>query len=63
MAAVRVEDELAKAKVLAGRAVKVEGKKQRKIFLDAVRAKRSEIMKARMARKKMRVELGREVKA
>ena len=63
MAAVRVEDELAKAKVLVGRAVKAEGKKQRKIFLDAVMAKRSEIMIARMARKKMRVELGREVKA
>ena len=63
MAAVRVEDELAKAKVLVDRAVKAEGKKQRKIFLDAVMAKRSEIMIARMARKKMRVELGREVKA
>ena len=63
MAAVRVEDELAKAKVLVDRAVKAERKKQRKIFLDAVMAKRSEIMKARMARKKMRVELGRGVKA
>ena len=63
MAAVRVEDELAKAKALLDRAAKAEGKKQRKIFLNAVMAKRSEIMKARMAHKKMRVELGREVKA
>ena len=61
MAAVRVEDELAKAKALVDRAVKVEGKKY--VFLDAVMAKRSEIMKARTARKKLRVELGREVKA
>ena len=41
---------------------KAEAKKQ-KVLLDAVMAKRSEIMKARMARKKLRVGLGREVKA
>ena len=63
MAAVRVENELAKAKVLVDRAIKAEGKKQMKIFLDAVMAKRCEIMKARMARKEMMVELGRGVKA
>ena len=63
MAVVRVEDELAKAKALVDRAAKAEGKKQRKIFLDAVMVKRSEIMKARTARKKLRVELGKEVKA
>ena len=63
MAAVRVEDELAKAKALVDRAAKAEAKKQRKVFLDEVMAKRSEIMKARTARKKLRVELGREVKA
>ena len=43
MAAVRVEDELAKAKALVNRAAKAEGKKQRKIFLDAVMAKLSEV--------------------
>ena len=60
MAAFRVEDELAKAKALVDRAVKAEGKKQRKIFPDA---RRSEIMKARMAREKNEGELGKEVKA
>ena len=59
----RVEDELAKAKALVDRAAKAEAKKQRTVFLDAVMAKRSEIIKARTARKKLRVELGREVKA
>ena len=59
----RVEDGLAKAKALVDKAAKAEAKKQRKVFLDAVMAKRSEIMKARMAGKKLRVELGREVKA
>ena len=62
IAAVRVEDELAKAKALVEKAAKAEVKKQRKVFLDAVMAKRSEIMKARTARKKLRVELGKEVK-
>ena len=59
----RVEDELAKAKALVGKVAKAEVKKQRKVFLDAVMAKRSEIVKARTARKKLRVELGREVEA
>ena len=58
-----MEDELAKAKALAGKAAKAEVKKQRKVFLDAVMAKRSEIIKARMARKKLRVERGKEAKA
>ena len=63
IAAVRVEDELGKAKALVDRAVKTEAKKQRKAFLDVVMAKRSEIIEARRARKKLRVERGREVKA
>ena len=54
----RVGDELAKAKAPVDKAAKAEAKKQRKVFLDSVMAKRSEIMKARMARKKLRVELG-----
>ena len=58
-----VEGGLAKAKALVDKAAKAEAKKQRKVFLDAAMAKRSEIMKARMAGKKLRVELGREVKA
>ena len=63
IAAVRVEDELAKAKALVEKAAKAEVKKQRKVFLDAVMAKRSEIMKARTARKRLRVELGKESEA
>ena len=63
MAALRVVDELAKVKALVDRAAKAQVKKQRKVFLDEVMAKRSDIMKARTARKKLRVELGREVKA
>ena len=59
----RVENGLAKAKALVEKTAKAEAKKQRKIFLDAVMVKRSEIMKARTARKKLRVELGKEVKA
>ena len=58
-----MEDELAKAKALVEKAAKAEAKKQRKVFLDAVMAKQSEIIKARMARKKQRVERGKEVKA
>ena len=58
-----MEDELAKAKPLAGKAAKAEVKKERKVFLDAVTAKRSEIIKARIARKKLRVEWGKEAKA
>ena len=65
IAAVRVhaEDELAKAKALVEKAARAEAKKQREIFLDAVMARRSEIMKTRTAHKKLRVELGKEVKA
>ena len=58
IAAVRVEDELAKAKALVEKTAKAEAKKQREIFLDPVMVKRSEIMKVRTARKKLRVELG-----
>ena len=58
-----MEDEQAKAKALVGKLAKAEVKKQRKVFLDAVMARRSEIVKARTARKKLRVELGREVEA
>ena len=60
---VRVEDELVKAKALVDRAAKAEAKKERKGFLDSIMAKRSEMMKVRTARKKLRVELGKELKA
>ena len=63
IAAVRVEDELVKAKALVDKAAKAEAKKQRKVFLDAVMAKRSEIIKARTARKKLRVELCKDLRA
>ena len=63
IAAGRVEDELAKAKPLAGKVAKTKVKKQRKVFLDAVMAKRSEVIKACMPRKKLRVERGKEVNA
>ena len=59
----RVEDELVKAKALVDRAAKAEAKKERKGFLDSIMPKRSEMMKARTARKKLRVELGKELKA
>ena len=59
IAALRVEDELAKAKALVEKAGKAEAKKQRKVFLDAATAKRSEIIKVRMACKKLRVKLGK----
>ena len=59
----RVEDEQAKAKALVGKVAKAEVKKQRKVFLDAVMARQSGIVGARTARKKLRVELGREVEA
>ena len=59
----RMEDELAKAKALVEKAAKAEAKKQRKVFLDAVIAKRSEIIKACTARKRLRVELGKESEA
>ena len=59
----KVEDELAKAKALVDGVAKAEAKKQRKGFLDSVMAKRSEMMKARTAHRKLRVELGKELKA
>ena len=59
----RVEDELAKAKALVGGAVKAEAKKQRKGLLNSIMAKRREMMNVRTARKKLRVELGKELKA
>ena len=55
----RMEGELAKAKALLANA---EAKKQRRVFLDSIMAKRSEMMKARTAHKKLRVELGKELK-
>ena len=56
----RVGDELAKAKALVDKAAKAEVRKRGKVFLDSVMAKRSEIMKAHMACKKLRVDLGRD---
>ena len=52
-----------KAKALVDGAAKAEAKKQRKDLLNSIMAKRSEMMKLRTARKKLRVELGKELKA
>jgi hypothetical protein len=60
---VRIEDKLAKAKALVDGAAKAEAKKQRKGLLNSIMVKRSEMMKVRTARKKLRVELGKELKA
>ena len=58
----RAEDELAKAKALVDKLAKAEAKEQRKVFLGAVMAKRSEMVEAHMtACKKLRAELGRGV--
>ena len=59
----RVEDGFAKAKALVDGAAKAEAKKQRKGLLNLIMAKRSEMIKMRTARKKLRVELGKELKA
>lgn len=56
----RAEDELERAKGVADRAAKAE---ERKVFIDAIAAKRKVVLKERADRKKLRKELCKEVRA
>ena len=63
MATERAEGELERAKGIADRAAKAESKKERKVFIDAITAKRKVVLKERADRKKLRKELCKEVRA
>jgi hypothetical protein len=59
----KVVDEVAQAQAIVNRAQKAQAKKDRKVFCEAVVAKRREILKVRSTQKKLRKELCKEIRA